>query len=206
MPASVHAWELLSRSGAESPLICNVLLDKNPISFWKPERTGWTIEAVQVEDIGSGLISLWDIPCRKYILRTSEYTLIQLHSGGYLVQLECPAGFEFTTVLYLDLKTSVDQSLGRRSRLMYDFHRMISGTMTFKVNIHRKRKLEEYLIALDADLSGLSYRETAIKLWGENNVLKSWNGGQGYLKNRVRRYVARGYYYMNGGYLDLLKK
>jgi len=206
MPANVCAWEMLSRNGLESPLICIVLPNNRSISFWKPELTGWTIEAVQAEDIGSNQISLWDIPCRKYILRTSEYTLIQLYKGGFLVQLECPTDLDFTSILYLDLKNSIDQSLGRRSRLMYDFHRMISGTMTFKVNVHRKRKLEEYLIALDADLSGLSYREIAIELWGKDLVSEEWNGGQGYLKNRVRRYVARGHYYMNGGYLDLLKK
>ena len=206
VPADVYAWELLSEYDGKEPLICSVLSNEKPVPFWRPEWTGWTIEAIQVESFDSGQISLWDIPSQKYILRTSENTLIQLHRNGFLVQLECPAELNFTPILYLDLKFPIDHNLGKKSRLVHEFHRMISTTAAFRVNIHRKRKLEEYLIALDADLSGLSYRETAIKLWGETIVSKSWNGGQGYLKNRVRRYVARGHYYMNGGYLDLLKK
>ena len=90
--------------------------------------------------------------------------------------------------------------------MIRDLYQIIFKTRKFKTNRVRQKRLQEYLIALDADLAGLSYREIAIRLWGESLVIEDWNGGQGHLKNRVRRYVARGHYYMNGGYLDLLKK
>ena len=139
MPANAYAWELSVENDTKNPLICAVVLpDKKPIPFWRPERTGWTIEAIQVEGFDSGQISLWDIPSQKYILRTAENTLIQLHRNGFLVQLECPAEFDFTPILYLDLKFPIDHNLGKKSHLVHEFHRMISSTATFRVNIHRK--------------------------------------------------------------------
>jgi len=147
--------------------------------FWKSECTGWTISALKSERHDFKQISLWDIPSQKSILRTAENTLIQLHRNGFLVQLECPAELNFTPILYLDLQFPIDHNLGKKSRLVHEVHRMISTTAAFRVNIHRKRKLEAYLIALDADLSGLSYRETAIKLWGGDDCFKKleWRTG-----------------------------
>ena len=122
------------------------------------------------------------------------------------MQFNCPADIDLTGPLYLDLQVPLNFSLGIKTHIIRDLYQIIFKTRKFKINRVRQKRLQDYLIALDADLTGLSYREIAIKLWGESLIFEDWNGGQGHLKNRVRRYVARGHYYMNGGYMDLLKK
>ena len=122
------------------------------------------------------------------------------------MQFNCPADIDLTGPLYLNLQIPINFSLGIKTHIIRDLYQMIFKTRKFKINRVRQKRLQEYLIALDADLAGLSYREIAIRIWGKRLIFEDWNGGQGYLKNRVRRYVARGHYYMNGGYLDLLKK
>lgn len=89
---------------------------------------------------------------------------------------------------------------------MVEVHEIIYRPGKIKTEEHKQRRLQECLTALDAHLSGQSYREIAIILWGPQRVLQDWQGGHGYLKELVRQRVKKGHYYMNGGYLELLKK
>jgi hypothetical protein len=61
------------------------------------------------------------------------------------------------------------------------------------------------LIALDGDLAGASYREIAVKIYGERIVAQSWSSTSRYLKDRIRRLVINGHKLMNGRYLNLLR-
>jgi len=65
-------------------------------------------------------------------------------------------------------------------------------------------KLHQALIALDESLAGKSYRQIAITIFGEQRVAEEWYGPSQYLKDRIRRLVARGTELMKGGYRDLL--
>lgn len=151
------------------------------------------------------MLSIWDALCHKYILRTPENTLIQLHGNSFLVQLECPPDIDLSSPLYLGAKAPIDCGLKDKCCLMCELHELIYRPGAFKTEEHKQRRLQECLVALDAHLSGRSYREIAIKLWGQKRVLQNWQGGHGHLKELVRQRVRKGYYYMNGGYLDLLK-
>jgi len=65
-------------------------------------------------------------------------------------------------------------------------------------------RLHHALIALDESLAGKSYREIAITIFGEKRVAEEWYGPSQFLKDRIRRLVARGTELMKGGYRDLL--
>jgi hypothetical protein len=65
-------------------------------------------------------------------------------------------------------------------------------------------RLHHALIALDESLAGKSYRQIAITIFGEKRVAEEWYGASQFLKDRVRRLVARGTELMKGGYRDLL--
>ncbi|MGY8667025.1 DUF2285 domain-containing protein [Bradyrhizobium sp. UFLA05-109] len=65
-------------------------------------------------------------------------------------------------------------------------------------------RLHQALIALDESLIGRTYRQIAIALFGENKVAEDWHGPSQFLKDRVRRLVAKGNELMKGGYLSLL--
>lgn len=65
-------------------------------------------------------------------------------------------------------------------------------------------RLHHALIALDESLDGKTYRQIAITIFGEQKVAEDWLGRSQFLKDRVRRLVAKGIELMNGGYRDLL--
>jgi hypothetical protein len=67
-----------------------------------------------------------------------------------------------------------------------------------------EERLHHALIALDESLAGKSYRQIAITIFGEKRVAEEWYGPSQFLKDRIRRLVARGSELMNGGYRDLL--
>jgi hypothetical protein len=68
-----------------------------------------------------------------------------------------------------------------------------------------EQRLHHKLIALDGDLAGASYREIAVKIYGERIVAQSWSSTSRYLKDRIRRLVINGHKLMNGRYLNLLR-
>lgn len=61
------------------------------------------------------------------------------------------------------------------------------------------------LIALDESMTGKTYRQIAIAIFGEKRVAEEWGGASQFLKDRTRRLVARGRELMSGGYRDLLR-
>ena len=65
-------------------------------------------------------------------------------------------------------------------------------------------RLRECLVALDGYLAGRTYRDIAEVLYGPDRVKEVWTNETRHLKDKVRRAVATGVDYMNGGYLKLL--
>lgn len=66
--------------------------------------------------------------------------------------------------------------------------------------------LRDYLIALDGDHNGATYRQIAQVIYGRDRVRSTWNAENRSLKDRVRRAVERGHDFMRGGYRDLLRR
>jgi hypothetical protein len=67
-----------------------------------------------------------------------------------------------------------------------------------------QERLRQALLALDGSLAGASYRQIATTIFGEDRVSEEWSAASRFLKERVRRLVAKGHALMNGGYRDLL--
>lgn len=66
-------------------------------------------------------------------------------------------------------------------------------------------RLRQALLALDGSLAGATYRQIATTIFGEERVSTEWSAASRFLKDRVRRLVAKGHALMNGGYRDLLR-
>jgi hypothetical protein len=96
--------------------------------------------------------------------------------------------------------------LGVQTELLKRLHRFAEqgsnhgSRSTFAID----ERLSHALVALDETLAGKTYREIAITIYGEKRVAEDWQGSSYYLKDRMRRLVAKGTELMNGGYRDLL--
>lgn len=66
--------------------------------------------------------------------------------------------------------------------------------------------LRDTLMAIDGKRLGMSDREIAIALHGEDRVRAEWRSRSGPLRARVRRLVRNGEKLMDGGYLRLLRR
>ena len=93
------------------------------------------------------------------------------------------------------------QKLIRRLADLYRNRRLggVRGGWTVEAMRHR-----DALVALDLRMTGRSYREIALFLYGETAVREDWTNPNQTMKNRVIRSVKRGFRLMNGGYRSLL--
>ena len=66
-------------------------------------------------------------------------------------------------------------------------------------------RLRQALLALDGSLAGVTYRQIATTIFGDERVRRDWDAASRFLKERTRRLVAKGRELMNGGYRDLLR-
>jgi hypothetical protein len=64
-------------------------------------------------------------------------------------------------------------------------------------------RLRDALIALDCHRAGLTLRETAAVIYGQQRVDREWPGKG--LRDRMRRSRQRGHALCSGGYRDLLR-
>lgn len=69
---------------------------------------------------------------------------------------------------------------------------------------HQRRLLREALIALDAQCMRASYREAATLIFGAERTAAAWSSGSTWLKERMRRALAKGRALRDGGYQKLL--
>lgn len=64
--------------------------------------------------------------------------------------------------------------------------------------------MRDALVALDGRCAGASYRDVAAVLYGSERTYAEWSGLSRWMKERVRRALARGEQLRDGGYLELL--
>ncbi|MEM7729432.1 MAG: DUF2285 domain-containing protein [Pseudomonadota bacterium] len=83
---------------------------------------------------------------------------------------------------------------------------MLNGQSLTKQNIPltTRKRLRAALVGVDGLAAGMSYREVAILIYGEELVQQSWNDIDRILKNRTIRAVQRGRRYVAGEYRKLL--
>lgn len=72
------------------------------------------------------------------------------------------------------------------------------------IPVTTQKRLRAALIGVDGHTAGRSYREIAIRIYGEDVVEQSWSDIDRVLKNRTVRAVQRGRRYVAGGYRKLL--
>ena len=116
--------------------------------------------------------------------------------GRSLLKGDCQLIYQIEGLARLNL---VHETLSNLRRLKTDFQlaKIVFG--------QSELRLRECLVALDGHLAGRSYRDIAEVLYGSNRVKEVWTNETRHLKDKIRRAVAAGIDYMNGGYLKLLQ-
>lgn len=131
-----------------------------------------------------------------------------LRSGPLSLQLNI-SGERITApaTLYVDTAVSEDRSEAQ-TRLLERFRKLrTTGTLPaecFPAHPYAARAAI-VLMALDGHLAGVSHREIAVAMFGEERVIRDWSDPGEHMRDAVRRAIARGIILMNGGYQMFLR-
>jgi hypothetical protein len=130
------------------------------------------------------------------LLRTPQETVQLLARGSSICGSNMGATFEIhglsrTRFAIAPLKTLARMKASRKS---HDSGSWVDGCIRFRND----------LIALDGSLHGATYRQIAMVIYGPDRVGEVWTSGSRFMKERMRRAVETGRYYMNGGYRKIL--
>ena len=162
--------------------------------------------AKPANDNPKAVVSLSEFVGRRHLLvfGNHEHLCIQngtisaslMIGGASLLVRDCELNFQIEG---LDRLSSATETLASLRRLK---SKQPLPTTTFG---QTELRLRECLVALDGHLAGRSYRDIAEVLYGPDRVKEVWTNETRHLKDKVRRAVAAGIDYMNGGYLKLLQ-
>lgn len=151
-------------------------------------------------------LDLWQ--CDKSLLKTvcglqmlvlrDAHRRVQLRCSGEDIRLE-PFALEPIADEFPDVRGSI-QAIELLANLFGPDRKPVKPPdWTVEATRHR-----DALMALDLRIAGLSYRQVAVRLYGEAAVQSDWNNPNQTMKNRLIRSVKRGVQMMNGGYRKLL--
>ena len=179
--------------------------------FWRAEDYRRVVPAYvrSASDCGFGsVVSLGEVRCRKTLLKTADGEQhILLRDGRRVAQVRCfgdairAEAFAIEPIVDEFPDVENRQRLVRRLANLFRGREVASAVHGWTVEALRHR---DALAALDWRSDGLSYREIAVRLYGDEAVREDWTNPDQTMKNRVVRSVKRGLRMMNGGYRALL--
>ncbi|MDC0714804.1 DUF2285 domain-containing protein [Stigmatella sp. ncwal1] len=146
------------------------------------------------------------LQCQKSLLLGPEGGTLMFTGNGETVALECEGEVEalLSPGAAFVLWVPGPQDLEGAISALDDFRTLLGPGM--QEPLPRSKQLQSYLIALDAERAGASYRDIAILLYGEAAAAKHWRDPARHMKDAVRYAVRRGWALMEGGYRRLLLK
>lgn len=92
----------------------------------------------------------------------------------------------------------------RRLAVFEDLADLLNAPQQRIVRSRERLFLRDALVALDGRRVGASYRDMAAILYGSERTRIAWSGLSRWMKDRMRRALARGEYLRDGGYRNLL--
>jgi len=177
--------------------------------FWQPSIASDVpqIFAFPVGSLfGAGSIDLQKVPGLLRALMTPDGSVHLLYRGDGSAAQFCIRGTDLSLPVHLlqDAVPFQEDKGGKEclwTKLVISTRRVLCAPTSRSTNPER---LGFILQALDGRIAGASYREIAISWFGADRVRYDWDDGSQYLKNRIRRAVARGEKLVNGGYRRFL--
>jgi hypothetical protein len=182
-------------------------------TIWWPEHLPSTVHAIAMplsEARDMGVFSLSDIPLPSIVLRTADgvqhvvikddVRSLQLAVRG--ASLEQPVGLLVDTALLTPAFPDRQMEALAGLRILLSTGELSKGHFPAHP---RSERLGFYRAAFDGIAEGLSQKEIAVKLVGQETVDREWPNADGPLRARVRYAMLRSKQLVNHGYLALLR-
>jgi hypothetical protein len=155
----------------------------------------------------AGAIDIHQVPHRTTILQVEgEGEEIAIDHASGAIRLSLREGSLLHGPVQLTYLLE-EPHLGNRLAALQRWHTLMQTGRIPKANDSvqvRAARWPLLLATLDAQACGCSLRQTAARVFGDEQVARHWRDPSDYLKMRVRRLVAQARALISGGYRDLL--
>lgn len=156
--------------------------------------------------INSATLVLCELPYRMTVLVMPDgVQQVLLRGGDRCIQLAVAGASVLEPVHLLARFVFGSTDCCRQIETLCQLNNLIAGVPSSSIVNEHASRLGQVLQALDGSLAGASHREIAIALFGIERVEADWNDPRQNMRDRVRRAVNRGRYFMNGGYRQFLR-
>jgi hypothetical protein len=180
--------------------------------FWLPCVFRRTVRArcKQVASLAQArTFTLAEFAGRRFaVIGVDGIPVVTLKGEGISVALAAHGWHVLTRPATITFELDAFHDIGTQAECVRDLQRLAEardsptiGRSPWSVD----ERLRHALIALDGSLAGKSYRDIAIMIFGDQRVAEDWNGASRFMKDRVRRLVAKAHELMDGGYRALLR-
>lgn len=175
--------------------------------FWHPDILTYHVNGTisHTNDNTDETLSLQDFACQRMVLvnnRTEHVNIrnaqesARLSLAGQSILLgECKYAFQVEGLSRLENVTETMRALTKLRKV---------STSTKPQHSQFEIHLRNYLVALDGNFAGRSYRDIAEVIYGRDRVRHVWTNETRHLKEGMRRAVRRGIEFMEGEYRTLL--
>ena len=142
----------------------------------------------------------------KHLLRCGELEYVIVQNGALSARLVVKGGSFLKGEFHLTYQIEGLERLVPITETLHNLRRLQRQYQPKQSSLGQSElRLRECLVALDGHLDERSYRDIAEVLYGAARVRTVWTNETRHLKDKVRRAVAAGLSYMNGGYHKLLQ-
>lgn len=154
-------------------------------------------------------VILADLSLRLVCVETEDgHSHLILEDGGCSLQLKFDTKLDLNTFFDFEIHISAFTNMNEKiysASCLDQFLRTQKCTIFQKIAANRTKRLIEILFAYDLSQSGLSQREIAIRLFGEDAILDGWDGMSDSIRSKVRRLIRNGDQLVKAGYRTFLK-
>ncbi len=198
------------KRGRSAPFVDPSLtaLEVHPI--WMPVSGQATLSAIagRADRTDNGAVFIPGLPAIRHILIDAEGRQhVLIRSNEAVVQLEIKGADILSGAVELTFMIRGIDLLVRTAPKIIEFHRILSGRALAGVTeprwTARTINRRDACIVHDCIITGATYREAALALYGPEMAQRDWRSSG--IRDRIRRHRFRAQQLISGGYREFLK-
>lgn len=180
--------------------------------FWSPKTTSYVLKCSLTkhsQNSNSKNVILADVKLKMNYIETRDgYSHLLLKEKNGAIQLMFEGELDLNTYFDFDIQIPIycDFAEQLHSAICLEQLMIRQKCNLFRfVSSEKSQKLIEILFLFDLSRLGLSHREMAINVFGEDAILGGWDGASDNIRSKTRRLISLGEKFVNAGSLTFMK-
>ena len=179
--------------------------------FWSPKNVPYILNCTLVEHLHNTCddeVILADLSLRLVCVETEDgYSHLILEDGCCSLQLRFEEKLDLNTFFDFEIHIPAFANMCEKiysASCLDQFLRKQKCSIYKKITPNKANRLIEIIYTYDLSRQGLSNREIATQVFGEEAILDGWDGMSDNIRSKTRRYLIQGEKLVNAGYSTFL--